>query len=882
MRILKVSVIVFSTILSIQYSFPQKIDIENFNHQYLEHLIKAGIDNLRTSRGLQPLRNDSILLMASHDHAIYMQGTNILAHDQKEGPEKETPHKRITYYGGTYSMTAENIAVSYIYVPLTSRSSRGRNEIITDYQDLAGSFVKGWDNSPGHHRNIMTPDFNLTGVCVSYNPMNQAVFAVQKFGMTDALAEHTDHPDLFPESFEVASAETYGPVKSHRRHVWRIKSGEKISDSERNKYNSLKRHLNHSKLFYTWNGPSVSLCQLNLARHFFRNKRDGLALEFVPLLHYVYDSVYHGRPALRNDACIFNGYVTRPVYRDEILATARIQSQERNHSDLRILFQDVPQEVRYKARTVYLLVLNNNRIIDRIAFLPDKTGLLEFPVTTDTIPFDYQVTDTRISLRPKRDTIFRRIYFERNETRIDPSSISSVVEKLRDPGTRIIHCNIFAFASVEGTEEINNELYARRADNLMDIIKKESGDSVTANVLAMENWPMFRAQLKNTEFAFLADSSESYIRNFFSTESLIALFEKELDFQRHVGLYMIFEEIQTEQSVIDNVIADYIKTFRHHDEILERIMLEKMAGSSTVSLSNKAIYGVRPSRRPGHVIPKPVMDRMLAQQQFIFTMILEGKIPFSLLDTLPYMFVFLEHNMPHNPDRLAYEYRAFRLVYDKRLTAEEGYNFLKGIARFDLADPLIAINYFIMTLNENYHDGSFEPYAIIDFNYKLKYFLDLLDEKEHEYCLQELRAYYHTRSLTTRYRENPFRNFTIYRTSISFLYNYFSNTLLHEDFRYQAVLFFNLLRLNSAAFPILESIYLEGTENVEYVRHYIVAAINISDYTYSTKYQRLIEAMKLLPQEDWCELFYTEPYLNSSILDLELFRNLYCRNCVCI
>ena len=84
MRILKVSVIVFSTILSIQYSFPQKIDIENFNHQYLEHLIKAGIDNLRTSRGLQPLRNDSILLMASHDHAIYMQGTNILAHDRRK------------------------------------------------------------------------------------------------------------------------------------------------------------------------------------------------------------------------------------------------------------------------------------------------------------------------------------------------------------------------------------------------------------------------------------------------------------------------------------------------------------------------------------------------------------------------------------------------------------------------------------------------------------------------------------------------------------------------------------------------------------------------------------------------------------------------------
>ena len=219
MQILKILIIFFSIIFSLQYCFSQKIDIENFNHKYLEHLIKVGIDSLRTTRGLQPLQNDPILFKASQDHAFYMKGTNILDHDQKDDPEKKNPHKRITFYGGNYRMTAENIALSYVYLPLTSGGSRDRGKIITDYQDLAESFVHGWDKSRGHHRNIMTPDFNITGVCVSYNPINQAVFAVQKFGMADTITMSTNYTDLFPESFEIASAEANWHVTPHRRHA---------------------------------------------------------------------------------------------------------------------------------------------------------------------------------------------------------------------------------------------------------------------------------------------------------------------------------------------------------------------------------------------------------------------------------------------------------------------------------------------------------------------------------------------------------------------------------------------------------------------------------------------------------------------------------------
>jgi uncharacterized protein YkwD len=112
-----------------------------------------------------------------------MLGTNVLKHEQKDIPEREGPHDRINYYGGNFSMTAENIAFTHIYISVGSGRSTGGSNIINDYKSLASWFVEGWKNSPGHYRNIVTSEFNITGVTVSYNPLTKRIFGVQKFGL---------------------------------------------------------------------------------------------------------------------------------------------------------------------------------------------------------------------------------------------------------------------------------------------------------------------------------------------------------------------------------------------------------------------------------------------------------------------------------------------------------------------------------------------------------------------------------------------------------------------------------------------------------------------------------------------------------------------------
>src|SRR6056297_2732948 len=161
-------IIIFFVSLQFQ-SFAQKIDYQNIDYTYLEQLIKTGIDSLREEKGLSALANDSILFWAAQHHAEYLLETDNTGHYQPENPEMRTPHQRIVFYGGDYLSTAENVAKSYLFTPVSDPVYPEESSTITDYKAAAGELVHGWKNSPGHYKNIINPDFNSTGVSASYN-----------------------------------------------------------------------------------------------------------------------------------------------------------------------------------------------------------------------------------------------------------------------------------------------------------------------------------------------------------------------------------------------------------------------------------------------------------------------------------------------------------------------------------------------------------------------------------------------------------------------------------------------------------------------------------------------------------------------------------------
>lgn len=108
----------------------------------------------RAAAGLHPLKWDSSLAAAAHQHALHMAQMNQLSH---QFPGEPPVQDRARQTGARFSMIAENVA--------------------------QGPTVSGlhtqWMNSPPHRANLLDPDLNAVGISVVQS--GNMLFAVEDF-----------------------------------------------------------------------------------------------------------------------------------------------------------------------------------------------------------------------------------------------------------------------------------------------------------------------------------------------------------------------------------------------------------------------------------------------------------------------------------------------------------------------------------------------------------------------------------------------------------------------------------------------------------------------------------------------------------------------------
>jgi uncharacterized protein YkwD len=106
-----------------------------------------------------PLLVNEKLQAAAQAHATDMAERNYYAHQSLDG---RSPSARMNFFGYHSRMTAENIAAG---------------------QQTAAEVVAGWLKSPGHCKNILTPDLREIGVGVSVSQSSKmGIYWVQNFG----------------------------------------------------------------------------------------------------------------------------------------------------------------------------------------------------------------------------------------------------------------------------------------------------------------------------------------------------------------------------------------------------------------------------------------------------------------------------------------------------------------------------------------------------------------------------------------------------------------------------------------------------------------------------------------------------------------------------
>lgn len=125
----------------------------------------------RARNGLDQLVPDAKLASAAQRFADYMAQTDRYGHEADGRP----PAERVSEAGYAYCLVAENIAFQM------STAGFGTDE-------LAARLVEGWQQSPGHRRNMLLAEAMDIGVGIARGPRTQRYYAVQLFARPKSAA----------------------------------------------------------------------------------------------------------------------------------------------------------------------------------------------------------------------------------------------------------------------------------------------------------------------------------------------------------------------------------------------------------------------------------------------------------------------------------------------------------------------------------------------------------------------------------------------------------------------------------------------------------------------------------------------------------------------
>jgi uncharacterized protein YkwD len=143
----------------------EEAEEEDVDVARVAELIVRRTNTFRQAEGRQPVEVDPALGDAAQYFANYMARTDTYGHMADD----HRPAERAAQHAYAHCIIAENIATAYSSAGFTT-------------EQLGRHFIRGWQQSPGHRRNMLAPAVTDTGVAVARSDQTGYYYAVQMFG----------------------------------------------------------------------------------------------------------------------------------------------------------------------------------------------------------------------------------------------------------------------------------------------------------------------------------------------------------------------------------------------------------------------------------------------------------------------------------------------------------------------------------------------------------------------------------------------------------------------------------------------------------------------------------------------------------------------------
>lgn len=455
----------------------QPINWSELDQVVFEKYILLQVNQLRDSLGLQPLTTDAILGDAAQDQSHYQLITKKVTHDQVT-LHKESPSRRVAYYGGTHSLVGENCA------QLDARR-HGKS-----YKRLARNFFLSWYHSPGHYANMVEPKYRTIGIRLAVNRKNARVYATQVFG---------GKPYVPPTGVR-SPRDAYGILDPDDRVCKRLSPFRRTAEE----LGSYLKVQNDSVFIYFHDKAYLN--------RMLKHPNDGLALDFIEPQQLPCDE-----PNLFHGSIVYDGVLRPPVFRYELFQNNLAHQKNRLLSFL----GTVPPNLQPGSQLNLITIQNNHRC--------RYSSSISIPyLDIDAFALDpiFMLTEGEIIADSIRAQASHVVRFEKNVSTYEQDEFQDLLKEMGNLLPFIQHVNIEAFSSVEGDSAINQRLQQDRAEQVKAyFVELGIPDSVISYETA-ESWALFEEQIDSTEYEYLSDLGQNEVKTLLRNPRL----EEELDY----------------------------------------------------------------------------------------------------------------------------------------------------------------------------------------------------------------------------------------------------------------------------------------------------------------------------------------------------------------
>jgi hypothetical protein len=815
------------------------------NLKYIEHLIKLKIDSIRVSKGLPPFLNDSILYLSSIDHAQYLTQSKSLTHYQLDSRRKRTYHERAVKYGAEDYYVSENLA----------KVSVGYNEIdgneIKVYEHIANIIVNKWVNSNANYANIIAPSHSIVGIGSWFEKEAMEISVAINFAAVAGDYKPHHYPGLFPYSKPVLRFHNDDlSKKPDRKYDWGINPSpdRKIQQD----YRKISKRVN--TLGVVNRNDSIFVVFNNARRMgtLFENRNDGLAMEIIP--HEIYSCHSINKISIRRyDEFNIKGILTKPVYRDQLLETI-IDKKSKLKVDLKYL-GTIPDNLKKSDYSINLVVIKSNRIADIITFNETPTQIFNSKIVLAPVG-DKPKTSVHYIPNLRRDTLMLRIYFDQNRADVKTHYSDTISKWVKDK--QIQRAAVYAYASIEGTIEINKNLMERRANEVIAYFSPSDGRTVNVVKVTRENWYDFFKEIVDSRHNFLKQLDHERVREYVNQKKNSRELEPVLARQRFADL-----KILAYKTVND-------------------ISIDGLALSEYKTLYEKIVKECKGKQTP-YAAQQDIIKRMEQIHLFLLNRNTSGRVSWHTLEQLPIALYSGEFDYQVEPlAKLYYNKNRFKLVSQgDYMSQSDSLNTLKELIRFPNPDPIVAYNYFALLFNSGEID-SFEPFYIMRTLHELKDLINRLEYSDFDReILDHLKLYYHFKSLEQDFFINRFgEQDADIKASLDFVFNHYKNKTLPKKVAQELSMFFSAFKRYDDAQMLIEPFVFSPNPCKESFVLYLKYYYSNPRIKQNTDfYQLLKDASDIFTNQEWCNLFHEKWPINIQVLDHEPLLIMYCNHC---